>query len=125
VRVDHVDGVAGDGAGDQPALGDELRLRAFVALGDLLPGEVAVQAVHGRVDDTDRLVGATVTPLAVAESYEHGRYRYEGAVPLASTGPFGYTVRVVPRHPALASDAESGLVRLPVEGSAMTDGDLR
>ena len=125
VRVDHVDGSAGLGTGDQPALGDELRLRAFVALGDLAPDEVAVQAVHGRVDDADRLVGASITALAVAESYEHGRHRYEGSVPLASTGPFGYTVRVVPAHPGLASDAESGLVRLPAEGAAMTDGDLR
>jgi starch phosphorylase len=125
VRVDHVDGATGDSGGDMPALGDELRLRAFVALGDLAPGDVAVQAVHGRVDDGDRLLGVAVTPLDVAEAYEHGRYRFEGAVPLASTGPFGYTVRVVPSHPVLASAAESGLVALPAEGSAMTDGDLR
>jgi starch phosphorylase len=124
VRVDHVDGATTDAA-EQPALGDALQLRAFVALGDLAPSDVAVQVVHGRVDESDRLVDYTVTPLTLAETYEHGRHRYEGAVSLASTGAFGYTVRVVPTHPALASDAELGLVRLPADAAAMTDGDLR
>jgi starch phosphorylase len=124
VRVDHVDGSTAEAA-EQPALGDALQLRAFVALGDLAPSDVAVQVVHGRVDESDRLVDYTVTPLHLAETYEHGRHRYEGAVALASTGSFGYTVRVVPTHPALASDAELGLVRLPADAAAMTDGDLR
>ena len=31
-------------------------------------------------------------------------------VELRRTGPFGYTVRVLPTHPALASAAEMGLV---------------
>ncbi len=124
VRVDHVDGSTADAA-EQPALGDALALRAFVALGDLAPSDVAVQVVHGRVDEADRLVDYTITPLQLAETYEHGRHRYEGAVALASTGSFGYTVRVVPTHPALASHAELGLVRLPADAAAMTDGDLR
>ncbi len=124
VRVDHVDGVTTDGA-EQPALGDQLSLRAFVALGDLQPSDVEVQAVHGRVDEADTLVRGAVTALSPVEAYEHGRYRYEGSVPLTATGSFGYTVRVVPTHPALASAAELGLARLPADAGAMTDGDLR
>jgi starch phosphorylase len=31
-------------------------------------------------------------------------------VRLDESGPFGYTVRIVPRHPALASVADLGLV---------------
>ena len=42
-----------------------------------------------------------------------------------SPGPFGYTVRVVPRHPLLASIAEMGLVTLPEAPAGMTNGDLR
>jgi starch phosphorylase len=34
---------------------------------------------------------------------------------LDRTGPFGWTVRVLPRHDLLASPAETRLVRLPAE----------
>jgi starch phosphorylase len=124
VRVDHVDGATADAA-EQPALGDTLALRAFVALGDLPTQDVAVQVVHGLLDESDRLVEYAVTPMRLAQTYEHGRHRYEARVTLTSTGAFGYTVRVVPAHPALACDAELGMVRVPADGATMTDGDLR
>jgi starch phosphorylase len=37
---------------------------------------------------------------------------YEGEVVLDRAGEFGYTVRVIPRHPLLLSAAELGLVAL-------------
>ena len=40
-------------------------------------------------------------------------------------GSFGYTVRVLPSEPHLASPAEMNLVALPQTPGAMTDGDLR
>src|SRR3712207_7801077 len=50
------------------------------------------------------------TTLFRSESYEANRHRYDGSVTLTSTGSFGYTVRVVPRHEHLASVAELGPV---------------
>jgi starch phosphorylase len=35
---------------------------------------------------------------------------YEGRVVLDRAGAFGYTVRVIPKHPLLLSAAELGLV---------------
>jgi starch phosphorylase len=51
--------------------------------------------------------------------------RYSGELELAQPGPFGYTVRVSPRHPLLASRAELGLVTAPDAPAGMTNGDLR
>ena len=51
--------------------------------------------------------------MLVGESYDGNRHRFDAAVPLATSGPFGYTVRVVPRNAALASVAELGLVAEP------------
>ena len=48
-------------------------------------------------------------PLSLAETYEGGRYRFDGSVSLDRTGPFGYTVRVVPKNELLASPAELGV----------------
>jgi starch phosphorylase len=46
-------------------------------------------------------------------------------VPLDRPGPFGYTVRVLPRHALLDSRAELGLVTYPQAPAGMTNGDLR
>jgi starch phosphorylase len=48
-----------------------------------------------------------------------------GEAVLGRPGPFGYTVRVLPRHPLLAGPAEMGLVTVPVAPAGMVNGDLR
>ncbi|MGI8522558.1 MAG: alpha-glucan family phosphorylase [Nocardioides sp.] len=107
VRVEHVES---SGVGDAPEVGTTLSVRAFVALGSLTPDDVDVQIVHGVTNTEDVLVDTTVTSLTLAESYDGGRHRYDGTVALEQSGPFGYTVRVVPRNDSLASVAELGLV---------------
>ncbi|HET6919846.1 MAG TPA: alpha-glucan family phosphorylase, partial [Jiangellaceae bacterium] len=110
VAIEHVESTSG---GDAFEMGQSLHLRAFVSLGSLSPEDVDVQVVHGRVDESDQLREPQVRSLEVAEKYENGRYRFDGEVSLLRTGPFGYTVRVVPRHERLASDTELGLAVLP------------
>ena len=51
--------------------------------------------------------------------------RYAGQVELGGPGPFGYTVRVLPQHPLLATPAELGLLAVPDAPAGMTNGDLR
>ncbi len=110
VRIEHVDS---SGIGDVAEVGAELTTTVYVSLGDLSPDDVDVQLLYGRVRQEDDLTGVTVLGLRLAESYEAGRHRYEGAVKLSQAGPFGYTLRVVPRNAHLASVAELGLVALP------------
>jgi starch phosphorylase len=107
VRVDHVES---DGVSDSPQVGDEVVLRAFVSLGELTPEDVDVQLVHGRVTPADTLTDTVTATLRHAETYEAGRYRFDGSLRLRRTGPFGYTVRVLPRTDLLAAPAELGLV---------------
>ncbi|MFF0159498.1 glycosyltransferase family 1 protein [Streptomyces sp. NPDC005263] len=113
VRVDHVEASAATGTAE---LGTTLALRVRVALGDLGPDDVEVQAVSGRVDEEDRITDAETVPLkSVGGPDPEGRRLYEGPLSLDRTGPFGYTVRVLPAHPLLASGAELGLVAVPSE----------
>jgi starch phosphorylase len=109
VRIDHIDTA---GLSDSPEVGGGLDLKVFVSLGDLSPADVEVQVVHGRVKGEDDLVTTAIADLALAESYEAGRHRFEGRLVLDRPGPFGYTVRVLPKHTGLASPAELGLVAL-------------
>ena len=107
VRVDHVES---SGVSDSPQVGDILHIGAFVSLGDLDPGEVEVQVVHGRASQSDDLRDIESAPLVFAESYEGGRHRFEGNLVPSRTGAFGYTVRILPKHARMANAAEMGLV---------------
>jgi starch phosphorylase len=113
VTVDHVEASAATATAE---LGTVLGLRVRVGLGDLGPDDVEVQAISGRVDEEDRIADATAVPLKPAGAPDQeGRWVYEGPLSLDRTGPFGYTVRILPVHPLLASSAELGLVALPSE----------
>jgi starch phosphorylase len=150
VRIEHLEAEA---AGQ--ALGSALTVRVSVALGELTPDDVTVEAVYGRPDDADEIVSPAYATLT-AEQYLPGGddlpqplpaptsggthpagapsgaarppvppWRYSGELPLDQPGPFGYTVRVLPNHPLLDSRAELGLVTYPQAPAGMTNGDLR
>ena len=107
VRVEHVDS---SGLSSAPQVGDELQVRAVVALGPLAPADVDVQVVHGRVSPQDTLTDTVVQSLSATGEGSDGRQVFEGTLRLRRTGPFGYTVRVLPAHDGLVSPAELGLV---------------
>ncbi len=109
VHVAHVESGGWDAV---PQVGDELHVRATVDLAGLTPDDVLVEIVYGRALDSDRLDRVTHQELRPVES--NGVTTFEGTVPLARAGSFGYTVRVVPQHPLLASSAELGLVAVAV-----------
>jgi starch phosphorylase len=96
-----------------PQLGERLTLRAIVDLDGLAPSVVEVQAVYGIVDDNDEIVAPTVAPMGLVGDADGGLHRYETELSLQRTGPYGYSVRVLPIHPLLASPAELGLIATP------------
>jgi glycogen phosphorylase len=111
VRVERVESVGMDEtAGPGAELGAELVVRAEVTLGGLAPEDVAVQMLHGRVSATGDLEDPRTDDLSLVGSTDPGRHVFSASVRLEEAGPFGYTVRAVPRHPGLASLAETGLV---------------
>jgi starch phosphorylase len=110
VRVVNVDSA---GLGDTPQVGQPLVLRATVELGALDLADVDVVASYGRVDEADRIVAPESLTLSLVGEVEAGGYRFEGTIPLQRTGPFGYTVRVLPTHRLLVDPAEPGLVANP------------
>jgi starch phosphorylase len=118
VRVEHVEA---SGVGDTPERGTVVTVRAFVALGALSGDDVTVELVSGRVDHNDRIVHPRHSDLTPVESYEGNRWRYEATLHLEDTGPFGYTVRVLPVHVGLHDPAELGLQALPALAPADPD----
>lgn len=110
VHVAHVE----SGGVESPHVGDELRLRAYVELDGLPPDLVTVEVAYGRSRLDETMEGVRRAPLQPDTSDPapagSGPRLYTGTVVLDRAGAFGYTVRVVPRHPLLRSAAELGLV---------------
>ncbi|MGQ4437761.1 MULTISPECIES: glycosyltransferase family 1 protein [unclassified Streptomyces] len=122
VTVDHVETSAATATAE---LGTTLNLRVRVGLAGLAPDDVEVQAVSGRVDPEDRIGDAVTVPLKpVGGPDAEGHWLYEGPLELDRTGPYGYTVRILPAHRLLASGAELGLVAVPVEDGVEGAGVL-
>ncbi|MHA7986842.1 alpha-glucan family phosphorylase [Rathayibacter sp. CAU 1779] len=107
VAVVHVESGGMDAV---PQVGDQLRLRAHVALGGLAASDVTVEVVYGHTGADDELVTPQRARLEPRDGGSGGTAAFEGIVPLDRSGAFGYTVRVVPSNPAMASPAELGLV---------------
>jgi starch phosphorylase len=120
VRIEHVEATDG-----RHTPGEGLDLRASVALGELSATDLAVEIVCGPVGEDEEIVEPEVTGMSLAGQVDGGTARYQGRAGLGRPGPFGYTVRVVPRHALLASSAELGLVTFPEAPAGMTNGDLR
>ena len=120
VRIEHVEA---DGA--EPSLGAVLDVRVTAALGGLTASDVSVEVVCGRTGEDDEITEPTYVTLAADDSAPGPQARFWGAVELGQPGLFGYTVRVLPKHPLLASRAELGLVTYPDAPAGMTNGDLR
>ncbi len=107
VAVTHVESGGVDAV---PQVGDVLHVRAQVQLDGLSPDDVAVEVVYGRAREGDRLEAPRHVALDAEPSAAGSAVQFSGSVPLTRAGSFGYNVRVVPRHPLLASAAELGLV---------------
>jgi starch phosphorylase len=85
----------------------------------------AETAAAGAAADGSAAAGAATAEVYAVPADPPGVVRYSGEVPLDRPGAFGYTVRVLPRHPLLDSRAELGLVTYPQAPAGMTNGDLR
>src|SRR5699024_8593742 len=93
----------GDGA--IVATGAEVTLTAAVELADLRDQDVLVEAVLGPVGEDGEIIEPQLIPLQRADDD-----LWAARFALTEPGEVGYTVRVTPQHPVLASRAELGLV---------------
>lgn len=112
VSVSHVESGGVDAV---PEVGEELHVRAKIDLDGLSPDDVSVEVLYGRTQTNDELVSParlTLTPdsTGTVDTAGAGLVQFGGTVTLSQAGSFGYTVRVIPRHRGLVSDAELGLV---------------
>ena len=98
-----------EGLGAPVLIGREVTVTAEVALNGLAADDVRVQLLSGPLDSRGEAPRFSVSTMT-AEGDVEGWARFVGHLRLDESGPWGYTVRVVPSHPLLASFADLGLV---------------
>lgn len=91
-------------------VGSEFPVKVRVNLGSISPEEVEVQLCHGVLDAMGDIADLRATPLKPEASRNGPVVLYTGTVPCRASGQFGYTVRVLPKHPNLQHAFEPGLV---------------
>lgn len=84
--------------------GDSRTATATVALDGLSAADVDVQLLHGSIDSTGEFLGR---PEALSMTAAGGD-RYTCDYKVNAAGPYGFTVRILPTHPALITPVELG-----------------
>ncbi len=84
---------------------------AEVELGDLTPDDVNIQIYFGKVDNGSDRLKSYVAMSHVPKKSKSAPYTYRGEIECKETGQFGFTLRILPKHPLLINSFELGLIR--------------
>jgi starch phosphorylase len=79
-------------------LGNDIPVTAVVFLNSLMPEDVSVQILSGRIDAHDEIKSPEITLMTPAGDEGNGRYRFQASLHTNKSGFFGYAVRVLPQH---------------------------
>ena len=90
-------------------MGDEIPVVAEIELGDLKPEDVAVELYHGQVNDQEVITEAHIEQMEVQKSSDT-THLYDGKIVCQYAGRYGFAIRIVPGHLALAHRLLPGLV---------------
>lgn len=104
--------------GARVTVGQSVGVTATVFLGPLSPRDVRVELYFGKLDANDQVKDATPIPLPEVHDLGDGAYSFSGTTTRKRSGRYGYSVRVLPAHHAMAHPWEMRLVRWPSELTA-------
>jgi len=97
VRVQKVETASGE-----IKVGQEIEVRANIALGQLQPGDVSVQVYYGSLNTSGELVSGTALDMKHISS-KGTEHTYTAKLRYEDSGERGISVRVVPKHEYLPS----------------------
>ncbi len=92
-------------------LGEPFDVRAHLHLGSLTASDVSVEVYFGALSASGEIAAAAITPMRPAGRAGTGEWIFEAQIASnGRTGQHGYTVRVLPSHPDLASVLIPGMM---------------
>lgn len=91
--------------------GERVTIHAQAELAALDPDDVRVELVWGSVDEVGTFHESNVTEMAQIGTADDGTVEYMAEISTPGSGRLGYTIRILPSHPALLHPLDSGLIR--------------
>lgn len=98
--------------GDEARMGESISVTTWLQLAPLLPQDLRIEAVFGRIGPDFLITDAKMISLQFEASEEDGTCRFTGQIPCTSSGKMGFAVRVMPRHRDLANPYQTALVKI-------------
>ncbi len=84
---------------DEIKVGSKVRVVAEVQLGKLNPDDVQVELYFGALNQAEEIVEGAALPMSLHEKKSNGIYEFVGQMLCLKSGRFGFTARIIPRHP--------------------------
>jgi starch phosphorylase len=91
-------------------IADKVEVSARINLGGLSPQEVRVELYFGSISPLGAIENASSVEM-IPQSDGRSAVEYRGQIDCAVTGRQGYTVRLLPKHPALIHPYVPGFLR--------------
>jgi len=98
------------GSVEDLSVNSQLKVQAEVFLDGLQVDDVDVQIYYGRVDADGSIVDGRFSSMKFEKSPDSKKYIYIGEINHWESGLNGYTIRIIPKHSALAHPFEDGLI---------------
>lgn len=100
-----------DGKNVDVKVGEEFTIRAEISLGSLTPDDVEVQVYYGSVDKQDLAHSNSVVVMHCDKPKSKSNvYTYTGSISTPNSGQFGFTARILPKHPLLRTPFDLGVI---------------
>jgi len=99
-------------SGEELKIGSQYKIDAEVSIGNLTNNDIDVQIYYGKLDNVDFANENSHAKMKCVNcESESDTYKYEGSINCDVTGEFGYTLRILPKHPLLISQFEFGVIK--------------
>ena len=95
---------------EQPLVNQNYTVTANIGLGELSSNDVIVELVYGVLDSDGQITGAIKTPMAPMGGAKKGATQFTAIFTCATSGRYGFTVRIMPTHPELSDAFKMGLM---------------
>ena len=92
--------------------GNKIEVSCKVTLPDILVENISVETYAGRITDNGTIENITITPMELVEKNdEQKEYLFKTKLELSTGGNYGYTFRVMPKHPMILDPENLNLVK--------------
>ena len=82
-----------------------------VDLGALSPDDITVELYYGKFEDNGSLVNSDYIEMNLENHLEGNIYEYKTILTIDDGGSYGYTFRVLPKHPLLINKQDLSLIK--------------